>query len=417
MGEWYQLVLAATFLWAVEVVVAKRLLSGIAPATLSLVRMGVGSVALLGYLAFEGSLGVAVLAQPGPAGLGPLYRGAPGRLRRHMADRPQSSPGHRRHIDPGGERPDHRCAAGARRGPALGARVARAGADYGGQRVGGLAHAAPPDGDMSDPVADPLRAGAARSASPGPLLFARYAYPPNELGYCGPSDPGALLESASDGLDLAELAHLATGFAGAWPYLELIAGCNGIADPLDARVVEAYWVGNSLLGQVPDSALLSSLSDRFEDRAGRRFGHVASAVPLGGVCQHSFHVFAVYPWLGLLRAGMEGAPLTVLDRCRIRWGYVEAVTGDLVTVRNRLLGFEGSRLVLGPEEVEVARRSLNGVGLAPAVTVGDTVSLHWDWVCDRLTPVGLATWRGARRPIWPPSMPLPTPGPAAVCGA
>ena len=101
----------------------------------------------------------------------------------------------------------------------------------------------------------------------------------------------------------------------------------------------------------------------------------------------------------------------MLDRCRIRWGYVEAVTGDLVTVRNRLLGFDGSRLVLGPEEVEVARRSLHGVGPAPPVTVGDMVSLHWDWVCDRLTPAGaeaLVTVR--RRPssswptaTWPPS--------------
>jgi uncharacterized membrane protein len=44
-------------LWALEVVVAKRLLSGIAPATVSLVRMGVGSAALLAYLAVEGSLG------------------------------------------------------------------------------------------------------------------------------------------------------------------------------------------------------------------------------------------------------------------------------------------------------------------------------------------------------------------------
>jgi hypothetical protein len=270
---------------------------------------------------------------------------------------------------------------------------------------------------MSDPVADPQRAGASRSAPTGPLLFARYAYPPNELGYCGPSDPGALLESASDGIDLAELAHLATGFAGAWPYLELIAGCNGIADPLDARVVEAYWVGNPLLEKVPDSALLSSLSDRFEDRAGRQFGHVASAVPLGGVCQHSFHVFAVYPWLGLLRAGMEGAPLTVLDRCRIRWGYVEAVSGDLVTVRNRLLRFDGSRLVLGKEEVEVARRSLRGVGLAPLVRVGDTVSLHWDWVCDRLTPVGLANLARCTAANLAAVNALPTPGPAVVCGA
>ena len=31
------------------------------------------------------------------------------------------------------------------------------------------------------------------------------------------------------------------------PYLRLIAAANGIADPLDRRVVEAYWLGNGLL--------------------------------------------------------------------------------------------------------------------------------------------------------------------------
>ena len=29
----------------------------------------------------------------------------------------------------------------------------------------------------------------------GPALFARYAYPPNELGYCGPDDPSVLPSS------------------------------------------------------------------------------------------------------------------------------------------------------------------------------------------------------------------------------
>ena len=55
-GSGTSLVLAATLLWAVEVVVAKKLLSAFAPATVSLVRMGVGSAALLAYLAVEGSL-------------------------------------------------------------------------------------------------------------------------------------------------------------------------------------------------------------------------------------------------------------------------------------------------------------------------------------------------------------------------
>jgi hypothetical protein len=252
---------------------------------------------------------------------------------------------------------------------------------------------------------------------PGPLLFARYAYPPNELGYCGPADSADLLGTASEGADLATLSHLATAFSGAWPYLELIASCSGIADPLDARVVEAYWVGNDLLDRVPPEALLASLGDRFESRAGARFGPVAGAVPLGGVCQHSFHVFAVYPWLGLLRAGMAGAPLTVMDRCRIRWGLVEAVSGDIATVRSRILAFQGSRLVLGPEQVEVAHLSRGGVGLAPEVAPGDTVSLHWDWVCDLLSSAALIWLRRCTATNLAAVNALPTPGPAVVCEA
>jgi drug/metabolite transporter (DMT)-like permease len=48
-------VLGSTVLWAIEVVVAKRLLREIAPAALALVRMGVGALALIGYLAVSGS--------------------------------------------------------------------------------------------------------------------------------------------------------------------------------------------------------------------------------------------------------------------------------------------------------------------------------------------------------------------------
>ena len=258
----------------------------------------------------------------------------------------------------------------------------------------------------------------ARAAgTPGPLLFARYAYPPNELGYCGPADPSELLGAAAEGREVAVLSHLASRFEGAYPYLQLIAASNGIADPLEACVVEAYWVGNRLLVGVPATALVASLDERFEHRVGRQFAAVANAVPLGGVCQHSFHVFAVYPWLGLLRAGMEGAPLRVLDRCRIRWGRVLEVSGDLVSVANRVLRFDGSRLVLGPERTEVVRRSADGVGLAPALEPGDAVSLHWDWVCDRLTKRSLSWLRWSTERNLAAVNALAAPGPAVACGA
>ena len=62
------LVMAATVLWAVEVIMAKRLMADVAPATLSLVRMGVGSATLLVYLAATGALGALLSLGIGPVG-------------------------------------------------------------------------------------------------------------------------------------------------------------------------------------------------------------------------------------------------------------------------------------------------------------------------------------------------------------
>lgn len=224
-----------------------------------------------------------------------------------------------------------------------------------------------------------------RTRVSGAELFARYAYPPNELGYCGPGEPAALLEAAIEGGQESLLAHLARQFEGAWPYLELIAGCNAVADPLDRRVVEAYWIGNDLTRRVPPSILAASLDERFARRAGTRFPPLIAAAWNGGVAQHNFHVFAVYPWLGLLRAGRSSVPLDVLDQCRVRWGRVVALSGDLVTVVSRTLELVGSQLLLGDERVEVARRGVEGVGFIDHLAVGDTVALHWDWVCERLS--------------------------------
>jgi hypothetical protein len=251
----------------------------------------------------------------------------------------------------------------------------------------------------------------------GPLLFARYAYPPNELGYCGPSDASALIDSATEAGGESELGHLAKQFDGAWPYLELIASCNGISDPLDRRVVEAYWVGNELARRVPAMSLAASLDDRFARRTARNFEPLVSAAFTGGVIQHSFHVFAVYPWFGLLRAGKEGAPLQILDRCRIRWGQVLNVDGDFVTVKSRSLKFEGSHLRLGTEGLEVVRRALGGVGFVGDLAPGDVVSMHWDWVCDRLSDASLSWLQNCTRINLHAVNCLAQPGPAVVCGA
>jgi drug/metabolite transporter (DMT)-like permease len=60
LGDGEVLILAATLLWAVEVILAKRLLRDITPETLAVARMGGGVVILLGWLAVTGRFGTLV---------------------------------------------------------------------------------------------------------------------------------------------------------------------------------------------------------------------------------------------------------------------------------------------------------------------------------------------------------------------
>ena len=74
--------------------------------------------------------------------------------------------------------------------------------------------------------------------SSGAALFARYADAPNALGYCGPPEGIGTTE--------AEIRASARRFSGVWPYLQVLARLTGTADPLDPRLVEAYWLGRDL---------------------------------------------------------------------------------------------------------------------------------------------------------------------------
>lgn len=213
----------------------------------------------------------------------------------------------------------------------------------------------------------------------GPALFGRYAFPPNVHGYCGPSDIGLTegLVSADAG---AELARVVKQFEGAWPYLELIGGCTG-RQPLDRAVVEAYWLGNSLLDNIDMLTWGNSVDERFRHRAGEDWATISHGIAAGRP-NHAFHVFCVYPWVGLLRSGYADHALEVIDSCRIRWGVVVARSGSDLVVESRPLTWDGDRLDLGPLRKETVRQSM----YKPMVDVDDTVALHWDYVCQGIGP-------------------------------
>jgi len=225
-----------------------------------------------------------------------------------------------------------------------------------------------------------------RTPVSGPVLFARYAFPPNSHGFCGPTDHGSFFEHAVTGADDRGLRDLSRQFAGAWPYLELIAASLGLDDPLDRRVVDAYWVGNSRLNQVTPSAVGKSMEERFRPMTGSAFSTLAESVNAGGVPHHSFAVFCIYPWTGLLSDGRKADhALTVLDQCRIRWGKVQAILGDQVVVESIPLAWDGHTLGFGEPQTESVVRSVDGTSMMDDLMVGDWVSMHWEWVCDVLS--------------------------------
>ena len=107
---------------------------------------------------------------------------------------------------------------------------------------------------------------------------------------------------------------------------------------------------------------------------------------------HAFHVFGVYPWLGKLRDGMVEPSLRILDRCRVRWGVVEAVDGVQAQVHSAPLGLVGDRLALDDPITETVNLYA-GLG----VSAGDTLALHWDWACAILDDQRLASLQADTR--------------------
>ena len=212
----------------------------------------------------------------------------------------------------------------------------------------------------------------------GPLRFVRYGFMPNRLRYCGGDENRTLFEYGTAGTVDGGLTPLLRTFSGALPYLQLIARANGLADPFDARVVEAYWLGNDFLRRVEVRQLYDALAERFgKQLQGRTRDWVLGKAPAGAHPHHNFHVFDVHSRVGQLEHSLH-----TMDQCRVSWGQVVRVEGpDLIVERQPLVLQEG-KLVLGPAAQERVLRQIEGRGFADAAAPGDWVSLHWSWVCE-----------------------------------
>jgi hypothetical protein len=228
-------------------------------------------------------------------------------------------------------------------------------------------------------------------AADGRLLMLGFALMPNRLGYCGGPDQIELRDYYVAGHADAGLSRLLHRFEGAMPYLRLIAATNGVDDPLDARVVEAYWLGNDLLTRTDLHAFHDSLRDRFRGRmTPRALEYLLGKVPDGALPHHNFHVFETYLRTATLPAGLD-----TLEQCRISWGRIVSVTSQEAVVLSRPLVWNmtdsGDHLVLGEPMPRTLVRHLDGHTALPNLVAGDTVAIHWGWVAAKLTPMQART--------------------------
>lgn len=217
----------------------------------------------------------------------------------------------------------------------------------------------------------------------GVIMCSRYAFAPNSLHFCGPEkqlDMKAYVSAGTADEGLSDILHR---FETLYPYLRLIASANNLSDPFDRRVVEAYWIGNSLLGQVRVRPFAGLLTDTLQLSRKTPAGILTPMIDraVTGVPHHTVHVMNIFIRTGHMAIAHT---LNTMDSCRISWGIVvrspDGGTEGTVLVETQPLVYENNRLTLGiPVQKEVV-----SVGVMPKA--GDWVSIHWGIICDIITP-------------------------------
>jgi len=213
----------------------------------------------------------------------------------------------------------------------------------------------------------------------GVSLCLQFAFPPNSLHYCGPEKQADIRGYLETHTRDRGLHGILSQFETLYPYLKLIAGANRIRDPFDRRVVESYWLGNRLLGNVPKRDFHSHLVDslKVKRKLTKKQGVTMDGVISFGLPHHTFHVLTIY-----VRTGKDAIAHTLhtIDSCRIGWGRVLSVDEKKksYTISMSHISYSKNMLTLGGP-IPTTVKSVDG-----EYKEGDMVSVHWGYICGTL---------------------------------
>ncbi|MFC1626831.1 DUF6390 family protein [Patescibacteria group bacterium] len=221
--------------------------------------------------------------------------------------------------------------------------------------------------------------------SNGLALTARYAYPPNSFSLCGPNKQSDLAWYSATQKITKGTKEILENFSTLFPYLTLIARYNNISDPFDPRVVEAYWIGNELLLQVPAHALGNLITDTLQIKKKITKGQMSKLthkINKQAYPHHTFHVLNVYK-----RTGHDPSTHTLqtVDACIINWGKVINKSSTSITILTKPLQYINEKLIFGKQIQRVIKLQGENDVQAKHIKTGTIVSYHWGYVCNTLS--------------------------------
>jgi hypothetical protein len=223
---------------------------------------------------------------------------------------------------------------------------------------------------------------------------------PNRLGYCGPDENDVLFDALVRNKPTKELITALKGFQAAFPYLRFIAHSQGIDDPFDYRVVEAYWIGNDLLQNIAPNEFYDHLRKRFHKKFPKEhIKQLLQAQPFAAFPHHALHVFNAFSTMGTAPDSLASANgpddkvAQLMDRCRISWGKVQGYENGSFLVEYEPVLRTNGKLRLGQAVQAEVLAEVQGQKFLDGVKPGDWISSHWGFACTLLSATQVANLR------------------------